>query len=181
MILVDTVPVKGPRRGSVLSLGSYPARLLFLVPKTLHEEVLWGCHDCPTVGHLWQRKTLAQVKRSFIWHDMQSDILEYVHTCQLCNRNKKPQVKPQAGLGCFHAGAHMECIHMDMLGPFPQSEWGNKYILVIVDQFSKWVKIHAIPDILAEQTAQCVINQFFSQSGTPFRSILIRERTSMVM
>ena len=26
----------------------YPARLLFLVPKALHKEVLQGCHDCPT-------------------------------------------------------------------------------------------------------------------------------------
>ena len=47
----------------------------------------------------------------------------------------------------------MERVHMDMLGPFPQSEWGNKYILVMVDQFSKWVEIHAIPDISAAQTA----------------------------
>ena len=135
--------------GSVLSLG----RLLFLVPKTLHKEVLWGCHCCPTAGHLGQQKTLAQVRRSFIWHDMQSDIIEYVHTCWLCNRNKKPQVKPRAGLGCFHAGVCMEHVHMDVVGAFPQSEWGNKYILVMVDQFSKWVEIHAMPDISAEQTA----------------------------
>ena len=147
----------------------YPARLLFLVPRTLREEVLQGCHDCPTAGHLGQRKTLAQVKRSFIWHDMQSDIIEYVRTCWLCNRNKKPRVKPQAGLGCFHAGAHMEHVHMDMLGPFPQSAWGNKYILVMVDQFSKWVEIHAIPDISAEQTARCAIDQFFSRFGAPLQ------------
>ena len=98
---------------------------------------------------------------------MQSDILEYVCTCCRCNRNKKPRVKPRASLGCFHAGAHMERVHMDMLHPFPQSEWGNKYILVMADQFSKWVEIHAIPDISAEQTARCAIDQFFSHFGAP--------------
>ena len=51
----------------------------------------------------------------------------------------------------------MECIHLDMFGPFPQSKWGNKYILVMVDQFSKWVEIHAIPDISAEQTVKLVV------------------------
>ena len=61
----------------------------------------------------------------------------------------------------------MEHVHMDMLGPFPQSEWGNKYILVMVDQFSKWVEIHAIPDISAEQTTRCAIDQFFSRT-TPY-------------
>ena len=147
----------------------HPARFLLLVPTSLKEEVLQGCHDCPTSGHLGQKKTLARVKRSFIWHDMQSDILEYVRTCCRCNRNKKPRVKPRASLGCFHAGARMERVHMDMLGPFPQSEWGNKYILVMVDQFSKWVEIHAIPDISAAQTARCAIDQFFSRFGAPLQ------------
>ena len=63
----------------------------------------------------------------------------------------------------------MERVHKDTLGPFPQSEWGNKYILVMVDQFSKWVEIHAILDISAEQTARCAIDQFFSQSGAPLQ------------
>ena len=63
----------------------------------------------------------------------------------------------------------MEHVHMDMLGPFPQSEWGKKYILVMVNQFSKWVEIHAIPDISAEQTACCAIDQFFSHFGAPLQ------------
>ena len=87
----------------------------------------------------------------------------------MCNRNKKPLVKPRASLGCFHAGAHMQRVQMDMLGPFPQSEWGNKYILVMVDQFSKWVEIHSIPDISAKQTAQCAMGQFFSCFGAPLQ------------
>ena len=40
----------------------HPARLLLLVPTSLKEEVLQGCHDCPTSGHLGQKKTLARVK-----------------------------------------------------------------------------------------------------------------------
>ena len=35
----------------------------------------------------------------------------------------------------------------------------------MVDQFSKSVKIHAIPDISAEQIARCAIDQFFSHFG----------------
>ena len=100
---------------------------------------------------------------------MQHDVIEYVHTCSTCSKNKKANVKPKAGLGCFHAGAHMERVHMDMLGPFPSSVWGNKYILIMVDQFSKWVEIHALPDISAEQTARCAIDQFFSRFGTPLQ------------
>ena len=70
-------------------------------------------------------------------------------------------------MGCFWVGARMEWVHMDMLGPFPPSEQRNKYILVMVDQFTKWVEIHALPDITAVQTAKCAVDQFFSRFGTP--------------
>ena len=69
----------------------------------------------------------------------------------------------------FRAGAGMERVHMDMLSPFPPSEQGNKYILVMVDQFTKWVEIHALPDITAVQTAKCAVDQFFSRFGTPLQ------------
>ena len=63
----------------------------------------------------------------------------------------------------------MERVHMDMLGPFPPSEQGNKYILVMVDQFTKWVEIHALPDVTAIGTAKCAVDQFFSRFGTPLQ------------
>ena len=33
-------------------------KLLFMVPTTLKDEILAGCHDCPTSGHLGIQKTL---------------------------------------------------------------------------------------------------------------------------
>ena len=68
---------------------------------------------------------------------------------------------------------------MDILGHFPQSEWGNKYILVMVDQFSKWVEIHAIPDISAEQTAHCAIDKSSPVLMPPFKSIQTKGKTLM--
>ena len=31
----------------------------------------------------------------------------------------------------------MERVHMDILGPFPPSESGNHYVLLMIDQFYK--------------------------------------------
>ena len=39
----------------------------------------------------------------------------------------------------------------------------------MVDQFTKWVEIHALPDITAVQTAKCAVDQFFSRFGTPLQ------------
>ena len=39
----------------------------------------------------------------------------------------------------------------------------------MVDQFTKWVEIHALPDVTAISTAKCAVDQFFSRFGTPLQ------------
>ena len=46
-------------------------------------------------------------------------------------------MKPEAGLGVYQAGAPMERVHLDILGPFFPSDSSNQYVLVLVDQFTK--------------------------------------------
>ena len=146
-----------------------PAKWLFMVPASMQDEVMAGCHDCPTAGHLGQKKTLDRVKCSFMWHELSTDVGIYVRSCPICNKNKKSNIKPKAGLGSFRAGAPMECVHMDILGPFPPSESGNRYVLLMIDQFTKWVEIHAIPDQTAVQTARIAVDNFFSRFGAPLQ------------
>ena len=146
----------------------YPfSQQLLMVPESLREQVLQGCHDCPTSGHLGQQKTYDRVKRSFMWHEMSTDVTLYVKTCTICSKNKKPRIKPKAQLGSYHAGARMERVHLDMMGPLPESDKGNKYIMVMVDQFSKWVEIQPLAEISAETTARAAIDNFFSRFGYP--------------
>lgn len=39
----------------------------------------------------------------------------------------------------------MQIIAVDILGPLPQTNSGNKYILVAGDYFSKWVEAYQRP------------------------------------
>jgi len=36
---------------------------------------------------------------------------------------------------------------MDLLGPFPQGSGQQKYIIVVVDYFTKWIKCEALVGI----------------------------------
>ena len=105
-----------------------------------------------------------------MWHEMSTDVTLYVKTCAICSKNKKPRIKPKAQLGSYHAGARMERVHLDMMGPLPpESDKGNKYIMVMVDQFSKWVEIQPLAEISAETTARAAIDNFFSRFGYPLQ------------
>ena len=40
----------------------------------------------------------------------------------------------------------MQLVAMDILGPFPESESGNSYILVVADYYTRWTQAYPIPD-----------------------------------
>ena len=45
----------------------------------------------------------------------------------------------------------------DILGPFPQSESGNRYVLLLGDYFTKWIEAYAIPEFSAKTVAQKLV------------------------
>ena len=141
--------------------------LCLVVPRGLQSEVLQFCHDSRSSGHLGQRKTLERVKQSFIWYNMSKDCIQYVKTCNTCNQNKKVYIKPRAGLQSFHAGFPMERVHLDILGPFNTSEDGNRYVLMMIDQFTKWVEMAAIPEQSALTIAEKFVVHFVVTFGCP--------------
>ena len=51
---------------------------------------------------------------------------------------------------------------MDILGPFDISSRGNEYILMIIDQFSRWVECIPLPKANAVSIAEAAVNKFFS-------------------
>ena len=44
-------------------------------------------------------------------------------------------------------------IGIDLIGPLPETPRGNKYIVTLVDYFSKWPEAEALPDKSAKGVA----------------------------
>ena len=142
-------------------------RLLLMVPEKLKNEVISYNHDLPLTGHMGIVKTIARVKQSFMWYGLTKDVELYVKSCTFCNKNKRASVKAKAALGQYHAGSLMERVHVDILGPFTPSSQGNQYVLMLVDQFTKWLECYPLPDQTAESVAKCVVDGFISRFGCP--------------
>ena len=138
-----------------------------IIPDSLKSKVLYQCHDAKESGHLGQSKTLDRLKAKFYWYNMSKDSKLYVEQCSICNRNKKLSVTPRHPHQNFHAGFPMERVHVDIIGPFNRSKKNNAYILVMVDQFTKWVEQAALPAQSAELTARAVLNHFVKTFGCP--------------
>ena len=65
------------------------------------------------------------------------------------------------------SGYPMERIAVDILGELPETEDGNKYILVIVDYYTKWTESYPIPTMEASTVAEIMVKEFISRYGIP--------------
>jgi hypothetical protein len=140
---------------------------VFISPSCMKDQILKYCHDIRSSGHLGQDKTLSKLKKVAHWHGMSTDCKLYVKTCHICNRQKKVNKKEKADLGQHHSGVPFERIHMDILGPLPVSKLGNKYILVIIDQFTKWIECYPLPNQYTETIAKALMDSTISRFGCP--------------
>lgn len=67
----------------------------------------------------------------------------------------------------YLAGEKFERIAIDITGPFPKSENGNLYILVVADYFSKFMEIFPLPNIEAETVADVIFKGWIKRYGCP--------------
>ena len=107
---------------------------------------------------------------------MSSDIEHYVLGCPTCSQNKKGGQYGHHSMHEYQAGAPVERVHIDFLGPLPKTASGNYYILMMVDQFTKSVEIIPLPTQTAEVTARAAVNEFFMRFGCPFQLHSVKGR-----
>ena len=149
---------------------------LLVIPKEMKKEVLRMCHDVRSAAHQSEPRTKARIKESFFWHKISRDVKEYVMGCSSCNRNKNDGKKNRHPMVIFHAGIPMEKIHIDFIGPLPETKNGNKHILSMTDNFTKWIELVPLKNQEAETTARAAVNEFFSRFGNP--SALVSDQGS---
>ena len=144
---------------------------LLVVPNQLKNHVIFTNHDLPSAGHQSFERTRDRLKAKYFWYQLSSDTKRYVYGCKDCNRNKSATKANRHPRVIFHAGTPMEKVHLDFLGPLPRSDSGMESILVMVDQFTKWVEAVALPNQEAETMAMAAVNEFFARFGFPLQLV----------
>ena len=88
-------------------------------------------------------------------------------TCPSCATKKLPAPKKRAPLNPVRVGYPMQMVAVDLMGPFPESENGNSYILVAVDYFTRWMEAYAVPNQEATTVARKLAEEFFFWFSPP--------------
>ncbi len=124
-------------------------------------------HNALLSVHLGYKKTRDKLLQRFYWFNVRDEVYVHIQSCDDCTRTKLPGKTPKAPLGRMGTGAPLDRLSTDITGPFPISNSGNKYILVVTDYFTKWVEIFAIPDQTAVTCAEKILNEVICRYGCP--------------
>jgi transposase InsO family protein len=65
------------------------------------------------------------------------------------------------------SGVPMQRIATDILGELPETENGNKYILVVSDYFTKWTEAFAMANMEAGTVARIMVEEVVTRFGVP--------------
>ncbi|UYV79808.1 K02A2.6-like [Cordylochernes scorpioides] len=150
---------------------------LLVIPKHLRLELLRSLHDAPTVGHLGFSKTYERVKNKYFWPGLLRDIRKYDAHCKECQRKKQSTQKPPGLLKAIPpATSPFQRVGMDLLGRFPKSDTGNKWIIVCTDYLTRFAVTKALPTGEAKEAAKFLMEDVVLKHGAPREIITDRGR-----
>lgn len=111
------------------------------VPLPIRKMVTYYHHDVDMSAHPGITKTYRDIARRFWWNGLYEDIRNYVKSCELCQRCKASNQHRGAPMFAEPPTAVWEKVYIDHIGPLSLTPNRNRYALVLVDAFSKWVEI----------------------------------------
>ena len=168
----------------ILRSHSEPRRQFERLPTDVYQNIS-QVHNSD-VGHFGVERTLEklrQIKKQWKW--MRRHVRRFIDRCVVCQ--KLSFVKHVVNTAPFTLADYdpFNRICIDTIGPLPtDNDTNNEYILVIIDAFSRFVRLYSIPDTSAQSALKGLLDwiglfgipsEIVSDNGTQFANSLIQE------
>lgn len=121
------------------------------------------------LGHVGVYKTVTYLRRYFYWRSMSREVKYLIKTCDLCQRVKCINYSMQGEYEMVQAREPGDLVAVDFYGPLPRSAAGVQYIFVILDVFSKLVKLYPMKRANTNVALQRIFKDYVVTLGKPRR------------
>jgi transposase InsO family protein len=156
----------------------------FDIPKDKY-KIIGQSHNS-TVGHFGVEKTLSKITepdpktgapRAEPWPHMREHVKRFIKRCPICQKLSTTKINIQTDLYTNATYDPMERLSVDTIGPLEKDEYGNCYIIVVIDCFTRWVELFSAPDATAKSAARALLShtgrfgqphQLISDNGPQF-------------
>lgn len=133
------------------------------VPKSLRKKIFDLYHG---LTHAGQKGTKKLISARYFWPTATEDIKQWVSTCTACQSSKVTQHTKVPPTQIPVPATRFSHVHIDLVGPLPPSQ-GNKYLLTMVDRFTRWPEVVSLPSQEASTVADALVECWIARYGVP--------------
>lgn len=143
--------------------------LLFLVPQQMEKHVLFRYHN--EMGHIGAGKMVDIIRQTYWFSHIREKCEDHIKNCLKCISFSPRSGKAEGYLNPIPKGnIPFETLHIDHYGPVDKQGSPKKYIFLIVDAFSKYIKLYPTKTTNANE-AITYLKQFFQNYNKPINVI----------
>ncbi|PFX34578.1 Transposon Tf2-8 polyprotein [Stylophora pistillata] len=135
-----------------------------VLPKTMRENAIYSLHD--ESGHFCHTKTLNRVKDRYFWPGMSTEVKDWCTKCAKCQRKRDAVPNLRAPLQPIITTTPRELVTRDLV-EYPVSNDGNRYALVVIDNFTKYLELFALNERTASAITDRLAHEYIPRLGAP--------------
>ena len=132
---------------------------------------MWDIHEGTCSSHVASRALAGKAfRQGFYWPTALADAERLVKTCEACQFYAKNIHQPAQALQTIPLSWPFAVWGLDIVGEFPRAVGGYKYLIVLIDKFTKWIEVEPVRSItvlVAIKAVKGIVSRF----GVPNRII----------
>jgi len=140
-----------------------------LVPQEVVHLLVVETHEI--YGHCGTYKTYKLLQHNHQIQNMYRTVKRIVKTCDLCQRTKINNITARGPTLSLLPEKPLEMVSADLMGPLPRGQGGCKYILAILDLFSKYIKLYPLKKAITDTIIKRIVGEYIPTMGL-FKKIL---------